>query len=58
MISTKTYKALLNCQSVSDRIISASFSRKVRNITIIQCYSPTELADDNEKDEFLQQAKC
>ena len=52
MISNKTYEALLNWQPVYDRIISARFSSKVRNITIIQCYAPTELADDNEKDEF------
>ena len=52
MISKQTFKALLNWQPVSDRIISARFSSKVRNITIIQCYAPTELADDNEKDEF------
>ena len=50
MISNKTYEALLNWQPVSNRIISARFSSKVRNITIIQCYAPTELAD--EKDEF------
>ena len=28
------------------------FCSKVSNISIIQCYAPTELADDNEKDEF------
>ena len=50
MISKKTYKALLNWQPVTDRIISARFNSKVRNITIIQCYALTELANDNEKD--------
>ena len=39
-------------QPVYDCIISARFSSKVRNLTIIQCYAPTELADDNEMDEF------
>ena len=52
MMSKKTFTALLNWQPLSDRIISARFSSKVRNITIIQCYAPTELAEDNEKDEF------
>ena len=52
MISNKTYEALQIRQPVSDRIISARFSSKVRNITIIQSYAPTELADDNEKDKF------
>ena len=54
MISNKTYEALLNWQPVCERIISARFSSKVRNITIIQYYAPTELADDNEKDEFYR----
>ena len=52
MISNKTYETLLNWQPVSNRIISARFSSKVRNISTIQCYAPTELAVDNEKDEF------
>ena len=52
MISNKTYKALLNWQTVADRIIAARCSSKVRNITITQCYAPTELEDDNEKDDF------
>ena len=55
MISNKTYETLLNWQPVSDRIISARFSSKVGNIPIIQCYAPTELADDNEKDESIKQ---
>ena len=38
-------------QPVSDRISSARFSSKLRNINIIQFYIPTELAEDNEKDE-------
>ena len=52
MISKQTFKALLNWLPVSDRTISARFSSKVRNSTIIECYAPTEPADDNEKDEF------
>ena len=52
MVSNKTYEALLNWQPVFDRIISARFRSKVRNITIIQSYALTLLADDNEKDEF------
>ena len=35
MISTKTYEAPLNWQPVSDLIISARFSSKVGNITIM-----------------------
>ena len=52
MISEQTFKVLLNWQPVSDRIISTRFSSKVRNITIIQFYAPTELTDDHEKDEL------
>ena len=52
MISKQTFKALQNWQPVSDRIISVRFSRKIRNITIIQCYAHIDLVDDKEKDVF------
>lgn len=33
----------------------ARFKTKVRHITIVQCYAPTEEAEDTEKDEFYAQ---
>ena len=52
MLSHFARQALTSWKSISKRIITARFSCKVRNICIIQCYAPTELASDQEKDEF------
>lgn len=42
-------------QGVSERIITARFASKGRNITIIQCYAPTDLAEVEDKGHFYQQ---
>ncbi|XP_018405972.1 PREDICTED: craniofacial development protein 2-like [Cyphomyrmex costatus] len=55
VISTKIKKSLMEWNPVSDRLITARFRAKNRNITIIQCYAPTEIADDSEKDHFYNQ---
>ncbi|KYM99339.1 Craniofacial development protein 2 [Cyphomyrmex costatus] len=55
VISTKIKKLLMEWNPVSDRLITARFRAKNRNITIIQCYAPTEIADDSEKDHFYNQ---
>jgi len=40
---------------ILERIILARFKTKIRNLTIIQCYAPTEMTDKNIKEEFYQQ---
>ncbi|XP_018406354.1 PREDICTED: uncharacterized protein LOC108782558 [Cyphomyrmex costatus] len=55
VITTKIKKSLMEWNPVSDRLITARFRAKNRNITIIQCYAPTEVADDSEKDYFYNQ---
>jgi hypothetical protein len=40
---------------ISERIILASFKTKIRNLTIIQCYAPTQTRDKNMKEKFYQQ---
>jgi exonuclease III len=42
-------------QPVSSIIIYARFRTKIRNISIIQCYAPTEQAEPEIKDEFFNQ---
>ena len=42
-------------EPVSHRIIRARFYSRFTKTTIIQCYSPTEDADDEDKDEFYTQ---
>ena len=38
-----------------ETFITARFRSRVRNISIIQCYAPTEQASNTEKDDFYNQ---
>ncbi|KAI5729125.1 hypothetical protein M8J77_025799 [Diaphorina citri] len=55
LLSPKTRKGLMDWKPISERIIMARLRNKVRNITIIQCYAPTEETTDEEKDNFYEQ---
>lgn len=55
LITPQTRQSIISWQPVSDRIISARFQSKMRNITIIQCYAPTENATQEKKDDFYNQ---
>jgi hypothetical protein len=45
-------KAMLEYAPVNERIIRARFQAKQGKLTIIQCYAPTNEADDEEKTDF------
>ena len=47
--------SLLKWNPVSDRIISARFFSRFVKLTVIQIYSPTNDADETEKDTFYEQ---
>lgn len=51
-------KALIEWNPISERIILARFHSKLRNTTIIQCYAPTEAAEEREKDQFYEQLQA
>jgi hypothetical protein len=34
---------------VSERILTAGFKTHIRNMTLIQCYAPTEATEKNKK---------
>ncbi|XP_067207954.1 craniofacial development protein 2-like [Linepithema humile] len=55
IMTTEIKRSLIGWNPVSDRIITARFRTKNRNVTIIQCYAPTEATDDNGKDHFYNQ---
>jgi hypothetical protein len=42
-------KSLMKWLTISERIILAHFKTKIRNLTIIQCYAPTELTEKDKK---------
>lgn len=54
-MSNKAKKTLLEYKPISERIITARFNTKFRKMSIIQCYAPTDLADDDTKDSFYHQ---
>jgi exonuclease III len=55
MMSKETSKTLMEWYPVNDRIIYARFDSKHIKLSVIQCYSPTNDANDNEKDAFYNQ---
>ena len=55
LLDKKTKRSLIEWQPVSARIIVACFKSNIRNIVMIQCYAPTEVAKDAEKQEFCVQ---
>lgn len=55
LLSKKAKLCLAGWNPISDRIILLRLATKVRHITFIQVYAPTELAPDDVKDAFYHQ---
>jgi exonuclease III len=45
-------KSLVEWQPISQRVMTVSFKTKIQNVTIIQCYAPTENAENERKEHF------
>ena len=52
MIAKEKAKALIEWEAVSARIITARFNAKARKVTVIQCYAPTNEAEEDTKNDF------
>ena len=52
LLSKDAAKSLIEWEPFSERIITARFTSKGRNITIIHCYAPTNSAEFEEKETF------
>lgn len=52
ILNQKMKKSLSEWFPVLERIIVATFRGKIRNVSIIQCYAPTEQAEESKKDCF------
>jgi hypothetical protein len=48
-------KSLLEWQPISDTTTTAILKTKDRPVTLAQCYAPTEMANNEEKDKFYSQ---
>ena len=55
LLSKAAKDSLLEWKPCSDRIITARFKTRARNLTVIQCYAPTEAADPIVKEDFYNQ---
>ena len=54
-MNREAQKSLMEWSPISERIVLARFKTKIRNLTIIQCYAPTEMTEKYKKEEFYQQ---
>ena len=55
MLTKEARRSLIGWQAINNRLMTARFKSRVRNITIINCYAPHEMLDDVEKIHFYQQ---
>ena len=55
LMTPEAAQALLSWEPVSPRILTARFNSKGRKVTILQCYAPTNTADEEEKEDFYEQ---
>lgn len=55
LLSPAAYKGLMEWQPINERIITARFKSQLRNVTIIQCYAPTEVTQYAAKEAFYEQ---
>ena len=54
IVNKRVRNAVLGCNLKNDRMISVHFQGKLFNITVIQVYAPTTIAEEAEVEEFYE----
>jgi exonuclease III len=55
LLSRGAMNSLMDWKPILERIMTACFRTQIRNVTVIQCYAPTETTKINKKEESYQQ---
>ena len=55
LMDKEAKRSLIEWRPVLSRIIVARFKTTIRNIMMIQCYAPTMVAEEDERQEFYVQ---
>ena len=55
MLRKEANKCLIEWEPINERLMTARFKSKFQNVTLIQCYAPTNQAEQATKDEFYEQ---
>nr|CAH8866918.1 unnamed protein product [Trichobilharzia regenti] len=58
MMSPTAAKALMQWEPISSRIMTARFNSKGRKVTVIQCYAPTNVSEQEKKEAFYRQLQA
>ena len=57
MLNTASARSLMEWNAVSSRVITARFFAKPRKIFIVQCYTPTNDTEEQERRSFTNSYK-
>lgn len=52
LINSEWHNSVIDCKYNNERIMVTRFKCRVRNLSVVQCYAPTEMSDEGTEDSF------